>query len=83
MSTTVTGVRIVDMPDLGAVNDTSSVVGERAGSGRFAALALRSYIFGGAINMPSLPNAQPDGTPPVGAVKGDLYNNGGFVCVTP
>jgi hypothetical protein len=32
------------MPDLGAVNDASSVVGERAGSGRFGALALRSYV---------------------------------------
>jgi hypothetical protein len=38
------GVRIVDMPDLGAFNDSSSVVGERAGSGRFNALALRNYI---------------------------------------
>jgi hypothetical protein len=46
MSTTTgtfPGVRIVDMPDLGAVNDSSSVVGERAGSGRFNALALRGY----------------------------------------
>ena len=39
-----TGVRITDMPDLGAVTDTSSVVGERAGSGRFNALALRDYM---------------------------------------
>ena len=44
MSTTVfPGVRIVDMPDLGAVTDTSSVVGEHAGSGRFGAAAFRSY----------------------------------------
>ena len=41
---TFPGVRIVDMPDLGAVNDASSVVGERAGSGRFAATAFRSYV---------------------------------------
>ena len=40
---TFPGVRIVDMPDLGAVTDTSSMVGERAGSGRFAATALRAY----------------------------------------
>jgi hypothetical protein len=38
------GTRIIDMPDLGAVTDTSSFVGERAGSGRFGALALRTYI---------------------------------------
>ena len=38
------GVRIADMPDLGAFNDSSSVVGERAGSGRFGATALRNYI---------------------------------------
>ena len=31
----------------------------------------------------NLPNAQPDGSPPVGAKTGDLYTNGGFVCVTP
>lgn len=40
-------IRIVEMPDLGAVDDTSSVVGERAGSGRFAASALRSYALTG------------------------------------
>ena len=44
MSTTIGGVRIVDMPDLGTFNDSSSVVGERAGSGRFSAPALSSYI---------------------------------------
>ena len=45
MSTTVVGgVPIISMPDLGAVNDASSVVGERAGSGRFAATAFRSYV---------------------------------------
>ena len=38
-------IRIVDMPDLGAVNDISSVVGERAGSGRFGAAALRNYVY--------------------------------------
>ena len=36
-------IRIVDMPDIGAVTDTSSFVGEHAGSGRFTAPALRSY----------------------------------------
>jgi hypothetical protein len=47
MSTTFAyeGVRIADMPDLGAVSDTSSVVGERAGSGLFSAQALRTYVF--------------------------------------
>lgn len=44
MSTTIGGVRIVDMPDLGAANDSSSLVGERAGSGRFSAPALRNYV---------------------------------------
>lgn len=37
-------VRIADMPDLGAVTDDSSFVGEHAGSGRFSALALKSYL---------------------------------------
>jgi hypothetical protein len=38
-------IRIVDMPDIGAVTDTSSFVGERAGSGRFSAVALRNYCL--------------------------------------
>lgn len=37
------GVRIADMPDLGAVTDSSSFVGEHAGSGRFLAPAVRVY----------------------------------------
>jgi parallel beta-helix repeat protein len=44
---TFPGVRIVDMPDLGAVTDSSSVVGEHAGSGRFTAPALRAYATNG------------------------------------
>ena len=44
MSSTVGGVRIVDMPDLGAVKDSSSFVGEGGGSGRFLATALLGYI---------------------------------------
>jgi len=37
-------IRIVDMPDLGAVTDASSLVAERAGSGRFTAPALATYM---------------------------------------
>jgi hypothetical protein len=47
MSTTIgtfPGVRIFDLPDLGAVSDTSWVVGERAGSGRFSTPAMRDYV---------------------------------------
>ena len=40
------GVRIVDMPDLGAFTDASSVVGEKAGSGRFSAPAISGYLSG-------------------------------------
>ena len=42
---TFPGVRITDMPDLGAPSSTSSVVGERAGSGRFTMNALRDYVI--------------------------------------
>jgi hypothetical protein len=42
---TLPGVRIVDMPDLGTMSDTSSVVAEKAGSGRISALALRDYVM--------------------------------------
>ena len=45
MSTTIGGVRIVDMPDFGAFNSSSSLVGERAGSGRFSASGLAGYFL--------------------------------------
>ena len=35
------------------------------------------------LNISNIPLARPDGSPPVGAIKGDLYNNGGFVCIAP
>ena len=54
MSSTIGGVRIVDMPDLGTVDDTSSMVGERAGSGRFAATAFKSYVTGGLATSASV-----------------------------
>jgi hypothetical protein len=44
MSTTIDGIRIQDMPALGAVTDGSSVVGEHAGSGLFTAPALAQYV---------------------------------------
>jgi hypothetical protein len=37
-------IRVADLPDLGAVSDTASFVGELAGTGRFGATALRSYV---------------------------------------
>src|SRR4051812_31951451 len=40
-------VRIVDLPDLGALTDTSRIVGERAGSGTFVATAIADYIRSG------------------------------------
>ncbi len=40
-------IRIVEMPDLGSVTDATSFVGERSGSGRFSATALRNYVSGG------------------------------------
>ena len=33
------------LPDLGALTDTSALVGERSGTGRFIAPAIRSYCF--------------------------------------
>ena len=51
MSDTLDSIRIVDMPDLGVVNDNSSVVGERSGSGRFSAPALRTYVRSDAANV--------------------------------
>jgi hypothetical protein len=36
-----------------------------------------------ATNLAGLPLAQPDGSAPLSAISGDLYNNGGFVCIKP
>jgi hypothetical protein len=33
------------------------------------------------FNFADMPPAQPDGSPPIGAEAGDIYDNGGFVCV--
>ena len=73
MSTTGTfpGIRIADMPDLGPVTDTSWLVGEHAGSGLFTLAALKAYLFG---NLP---------TSDAGLQPGDLWDNGGFLCVVP
>jgi len=50
--TELSSIRIADMPDLGVVTDSSSVVGERAGSGRFSAPAFKNYLAGaGAGNI--------------------------------
>jgi hypothetical protein len=38
-------IRIVEMPLLAGVNDTTSFVGERAGSGRFNATDLKGYVI--------------------------------------
>lgn len=54
------GIRIEDMPNLGAVTDDSFVVGDRAGSGLFTAPALRSYTTAGLPG--TLPEAPSDGT---------------------
>jgi hypothetical protein len=52
-----------------------------------AALAARLSVTGGEVVGPlrltGLPQAQSDGSAPVGAVTGDLYINGGFVCIAP
>jgi len=47
----IPSTNIAALPDLGALTDSSSVVGERAGSGRFAATALRSYVLTGIISV--------------------------------
>jgi hypothetical protein len=35
------------------------------------------------LNISNIPLAKSDGSPPAGSIKGDLYNNGGFVCIAP
>jgi hypothetical protein len=49
----VSAVRIPDLPDLGEVTDSAAFVGEAAGSGKFLATALLSYIRGaGGVGDP-------------------------------
>jgi hypothetical protein len=43
-------VRTIDLPDLGAVSDTSSIVADKAGSGRFLGSAVKSYCL---TNIPT------------------------------
>jgi hypothetical protein len=56
---TFPGIRIQDMPDLGAVTDTTSFVSEKAGSGLISALALRDYV--GTPGNSGVPEAPTDG----------------------
>ena len=35
------------------------------------------------LNLAGIPVAKPDGSPPTGAVTGDVYINGGFLCIAP
>jgi hypothetical protein len=81
MSTTTTGIRIIDMPDLGSVSDSSSFVGEHAGSGRFSAPALATYIngAGGVYNVKSYGatgNGSTDDTAAVSAAIAACPNGG-------
>ena len=52
-----TGIRIVELPDLGAATDAASVVAEKSGSGRISLPAVRSYVLNGAF-----PEAPLDGS---------------------
>jgi hypothetical protein len=75
-------IRVIALPDLGTVTDAGSFVADQnVSTGRFSAPAIRSYVWSGPVNLAGLPQAQPDGSPPAGAIKGDLYINGGFICV--
>ncbi len=52
------------------------------GNGPFLPLAGNATVTG-PLRLTGLPQAQSDGSPPIGAVTGDLYINGGVLCVTP
>jgi len=51
-------IRVIDLPDLGAVTDASSFVVDKTGTGRFSALALKSYCA-----TTTLPEAPSNNTP--------------------
>lgn len=43
-TTTYTGIRTADLPNLGAVSDTTLFVGDYAGTGTFSASAMKTYF---------------------------------------
>lgn len=54
-----TTIRVADLPDLGTVTDASSIVADKAaGTGRFSALAIKSYCA-----VTTLPEAPSNNTP--------------------
>ena len=66
-------IRIADMPDLGTFTDTSSIVGEHAGSGRFTAASLKGYFLpltGGTMTG-GLTVSVPAATPAFLALRSD------------
>lgn len=49
-----TTIRVIDLPDLGAVTDASSIVADKTGTGRFSALAIKSYCT--TVTLPEAPS---------------------------
>ena len=49
-----TTIRVIDLPDLGSVTDVSSIVADKTGTGRFSALALKSYCA--TVSIPEAPS---------------------------
>ena len=66
-----TTIRVIDLPDLGAVTDASSIVADKTGTGRFSMLAIKSYCA-----VTTLPEAPSNNTP-----YGRM--NGGWTPVVP
>jgi hypothetical protein len=88
MSDTIDGVRIVDMPDLGAVNNACSFVGEHAGSGLFKATALQSYLLGASRYIfvrqyGALGDGSTDDTAAINAAFAAVPSAGGVVVFDP
>lgn len=49
-----TDIRVIDLPDLGTVTDSSSIVADNSGTGRFSALAVKAYCA--VAGMPEAPS---------------------------
>src|SRR5438094_3413313 len=74
-SLSMTGVRLIDLPDIGAVTDDAEIVGSKTTSGHFKGSALKAYLSASVGGVASF-NAR---TGDVSLTAGDVTAALGYV----